>query len=1052
MAKQTVQVVFDGQDKTGNAVKSLRGNLNSANQAVGKIKSSLGGMTSAIGLAAGAAGFGLMAKKALATADALAKTANKLGVTSSELYTFQTQAELAGIKTDTANMALQRFVRRTAEAAQGTGEAKNALIELGLNAGELQKLPLPERMKALADAFAKVKSPADRLRIAFKLFDSEGASMVNMLGDGSDSLEDVEDKMKDLGIEIKRGSLPQVEAFNDSMTLLRRTVEAAMINAMSKATPQLERVTKKLQELAVPLTGKVMDGFEFLLDNLPTITKFVKAFIAIMVVSKVVNFALALIQLGKALMTVRVAAIAVQAAMGPVGIAFAGISALAAFFASDLAEASDSLDDFTGFSDDATDSTGDLEDALNGLKDEAEAVNRPLEDHGDTLDDVTDETIDATVETNEFAEALKKLREEVNKPKQAIEDFNGTLKELQDQFAKGEISVEEYNRVLAQLVKQLTGVSDELQDNKDRQEALTRAIEASIAAGGDNEAQIAAMRRELEKLQDEAEIAELRTKGLTDAQIDLLQQIRAGSEGVNEYSNAVANLDNLLANKLITTQEYNDALADLTSKMTGIVNPMREAQREVEILEQQIRALEDSTDGGSRELEVLRGRLEEAQGAVEDLNSSMGTRAVDEYFEAIANGASPSGALNDLKEKLESINGPFNDVFGPGAVAKIHDFFDAIGAGSVSGGALDLLNDALDGLEGAFAQFFADGELKFSSFVDSIIAGLQAIAAEAIVSVGLNFVKNLIPGLATGGMVEGFAGGGRISGPGGPREDKIPAMLSNGEYVIQASTVRKFGSGFFDVLNSGNMPGFAGGGMAVLPDFGSVATPGIGQILGVINAIIYIFNKLFGGMTDGEKANALLGEIIVWTRTSVDAALDGIQEVFGSRPYQEIINDIKGPDDPSPITVEETIADDIWSGIISSGDPLDKFIKVAEGIEGIGTGLAEELYNLIGRALGNFVFDLPNFNLDQEFANMYMSAAGIVGRQYGGPLERGQASVVGETGPELFIPGRSGTVSPIASDGGKALITAVREVKDEVAALRRQMDRQQPARLVGGRN
>lgn len=1052
MAKQTVQVVFDGQDKTGNAVKSLRGNLNSANQAVGKIKSSLGGMTSAIGLAAGAAGFGLMAKKALEAADNLAKTSDRLGIVASDMASLQLAANYAGVETETFSKLMEIFSKRIGEAAEGTGQAKDVLQKFGIDAEKLAKLPLDKQIKIIADEFKKLKTPTEKAAAAADLFSNRGIKLINFLDNGADGLDDLREEFKKLGLEIDRNSLRQIEEFNDSVTKMRGLVEAAMIKAMAQAAPQMQKLTQRLAELAVPLTGKVMDGFEFLLDNLPTITKFVKAFIAIMVVSKVANFALALIQLGKALMTVRVAAIAVQAAMGPVGIAFGAISALAAFFASDLAEASDSLDDFTGFSDDATDSTGDLEDALNGLKDEAEAVNKPLEDHGDTLDDVTDETIDATVETNEFAEALKKLREEVNKPKQAIEDFNGTLKELQDQFAQGEISVEEYNRVLAQLVQQLTGVSDELQDNKDKQEALTRAIEASIAAGGDNEAQIAAMRRELEKLQDEAEIAELRTKGLTDAQIDLLQQIRAGSEGVNEYSNAVANLDNLLANKLITTQEYNDALADLTSKMTGIVNPMREAQREVEILEQQIRALENSTDGGSRELEVLRGRLEEAQGAVEDLNGSMGTRAVDEYFEAIANGASPSGALNDLKEKLESINGPFNDVFGPGAVAKIHDFFDAIGAGSVSGGALDLLNDALGGLEGAFAQFFADGELKFSSFVDSIIDGLKAIAAEAIVSVGLNFVKNLIPGLATGGMVEGFAGGGRISGPGGPREDKIPAMLSNGEYVIQASTVRKFGSGFFDVLNSGNIPGFAGGGMPVLPDFGSVATPGIGQVLAVINAIIYIFDKLFGGMTDGEKANALLGEIIVWTRTSVDAALDGIQEVFGRRPYQEIINDIKGPDDPSPITVEETIADDIWSGIISPSDTLDKFIKVAEGIEGIGTGLAEELYYLIGGALGNFAFDLPNFNLDQEFANMYMSAAGIVGRQYGGPLERGQASVVGETGPELFIPGRSGTVSPIASDGGKALITAVREVKDEVAALRRQMDRQQPARLVGGRN
>lgn len=39
----------------------------------------------------------------------------------------------------------------------------------------------------------------------------------------------------------------------------------------------------------------------------------------------------------------------------------------------------------------------------------------------------------------------------------------------------------------------------------------------------------------------------------------------------------------------------------------------------------------------------------------------------------------------------------------------------------------------------------------------------------------------------------GMAEGGHVKGPGGPREDKVPAMLSNGEYVLPAKTVQKLG-------------------------------------------------------------------------------------------------------------------------------------------------------------------------------------------------------------------------------------------------------------------
>ena len=46
------------------------------------------------------------------------------------------------------------------------------------------------------------------------------------------------------------------------------------------------------------------------------------------------------------------------------------------------------------------------------------------------------------------------------------------------------------------------------------------------------------------------------------------------------------------------------------------------------------------------------------------------------------------------------------------------------------------------------------------------------------------------------------ADGGYISGPGSTTSDSIPAMLSNKEYVVNASAVDKYGVGFFDQLNA----------------------------------------------------------------------------------------------------------------------------------------------------------------------------------------------------------------------------------------------------------
>lgn len=58
---------------------------------------------------------------------------------------------------------------------------------------------------------------------------------------------------------------------------------------------------------------------------------------------------------------------------------------------------------------------------------------------------------------------------------------------------------------------------------------------------------------------------------------------------------------------------------------------------------------------------------------------------------------------------------------------------------------------------------------------------------------------------ATTGAVIKQASGGYIAGPGSGTSDSVPAMLSNGEYVLQASTVGKLGRGFLDALNQGKI-------------------------------------------------------------------------------------------------------------------------------------------------------------------------------------------------------------------------------------------------------
>ncbi|MGO7513393.1 phage tail length tape measure family protein [Rhizobium ruizarguesonis] len=88
----------------------------------------------------------------------------------------------------------------------------------------------------------------------------------------------------------------------------------------------------------------------------------------------------------------------------------------------------------------------------------------------------------------------------------------------------------------------------------------------------------------------------------------------------------------------------------------------------------------------------------------------------------------------------------------------------------------------------------------------------------------------------TFGAFLGLADGGHVAGAGGPTDDAIPAMLSNGEYVINAAATRKHRR-LLDAINSGSVARLAKGGLA-----GPALAPS-GRAYGNDNVEIKIINN-----------------------------------------------------------------------------------------------------------------------------------------------------------------------------------------------------------------
>jgi hypothetical protein len=182
--------------------------------------------------------------------DAIGKTADKLGIAAEELQVLQRAAVLSGNSVRNLNLGLQRMTRRISEAAIGTGEAQGAIKELGLDAQELARMSPDKQFLAIADAMAKVSTQNDKVRLGFKLFDSEGVGLVNTLGKGRKELEKIADAMRATGQLVSAENIDKLESMNDAWTELGGSLKAIGANATAAAAPALEGLAKHLQDMA----------------------------------------------------------------------------------------------------------------------------------------------------------------------------------------------------------------------------------------------------------------------------------------------------------------------------------------------------------------------------------------------------------------------------------------------------------------------------------------------------------------------------------------------------------------------------------------------------------------------------------------------------------------------------------------------------------------------------------------------------------------------------------------------------------------------------------
>lgn len=503
-----------------------------------------------------------------------------------------------------------------------------------------------------------------------------------------------------------------------------------------------------------------------------------------------------------------------------------------------------------------------------------------------------------------------------------------------------------------------------------------------------------------------------------------------------------------------TTLDLGTAIKTVNERINPFETALASLSAEKAVLQ---KAFDDGEISASEFKDTIDTLTREALG----LDTTMADLAVqqeiaDKAFAANGiSGEEYANILADIKTATIDLNAENEKTYGSGAIKGVNDYYQA--ATDNASNMAEAVEGSFDALETTLSDFFQTGKLDFGTFTDAIKKGLADLAAKAVITTGIKFLGDLFPSLD----LEEYATGGLIPGAGGPKSDDRLARVSSGEYVMQASSVSKFGSGFFDQLNAGRMPGSqknAGQGIldAIIPGF---------FLGGLIKDTFGIDIDLIGGIEDlAHSITVDIKNVIGYVSDAVSGLVEGVLSGdpatiaalaagFILPGVGTAITANLGAGQGFMSAVSNGISSSFASGIAGAGN-LTSIAKQ------VGLELAKDTFvDSLSSALSDKILEITggmasskgaySRNRADRFSTLYSEASPYLAGMTGANVHAGDSVRVGERGEEMFIPQRDGTIAPIKGNASD-LIGAVNEMKDEIVTLRRQMSRMMAGSQLAG--
>lgn len=241
-----VFVEFLGQDsKLQETVKRVGQTLRNVGSAIAISGAKIAGAGSAV-LAPMAAAVGVFVSAGSAIDDASQRT----GIAAEQLSTLAYAAKQSDTDMQSLVRGVNKLQQKLVDAAGGNEAASKSFSDLGVSVESLASMSPDEQFRTMAEAISQIQDPAERTSAAMDVFGKAGVELLPMLASGKAGLKEMEDRARELGLQMGGESVQNAAKLGDNFDDLTEQGKMMAYEVGASLAPALIGATESIKAIA----------------------------------------------------------------------------------------------------------------------------------------------------------------------------------------------------------------------------------------------------------------------------------------------------------------------------------------------------------------------------------------------------------------------------------------------------------------------------------------------------------------------------------------------------------------------------------------------------------------------------------------------------------------------------------------------------------------------------------------------------------------------------------------------------------------------------------